>query len=446
MKDDTLKKTFKLAWPTVFESVFTVLAQMIDTYMLSALGTSAVAAVGLTSQPMYFLMAPIFALNSTVGALIARRRGENNKTEAHGIARFAILIAAVYSLLVGAGCVLFGKQIILLCGGNAETKDAAAIYFSVVLGGLVFNSLTMMLNAIQRGCENTRIAMISNATGTAVNVILNYCLIYGHFGMPRLGVAGAAIATVTGYAVSFGIALCSLISKKNYITLGKLLFARGRRISKDAAAATMNMGFNTMSEDILKRFAFLYIGVLAAKTGTDAFAAHQVGMSLLNLAFAFGLGMQTAAVTLAGNAMGSKDIPLARRYTIRCQIVGLALGITVSGLILLFGDNFFGFYFTEASVLTIGAKICRIIAVIVPIQIVQIIFSGTLRGCGDIRYTLISSTAVFGVFNIAIDSLFVLVFHIGIYGIWTGTLLAQSLLAASHLIRYCSGRWETKKI
>ncbi len=426
------------------ESVFNVLAQMIDTYMLSGLGTSAVAAVGLTAQPMYFLMAPIFALNSTVGALIARRRGENNESEACGVGRFSILIASVYSLLVGAVCVLFGRQIILLCGGNADTRDAAAVYFSIVLGGLIFNSLTMVLNAIQRGCENTRIAMISNSTGTAVNVILNYCLIYGHFGMPKLGVTGAAIATVTGYAVSFSIALCSLISKKNYITLGKL-FAHSR-ITKDAASATMNMGLNTMSEDILKRFAFLYIGILAAKTGTDAFAAHQVGMSLMNLAFAFGLGMQTAAVTLSGTAMGSKDIPLARRYTKRCQLVGLMLGIFVSGMILLFGKDFFGFYFSDESVLTIGAKICRIIAVIVPIQIVQIIFSGTLRGCGDIRYTLISSTAVFGIFNIAIDSLFVLVFHIGIYGIWTGTLLAQTLLATSHLIRYCSGRWETKKI
>ena len=448
---DLLKKTVLLAWPAVFESVLLVISTMIDNKMVSGLGKQVVAGIGLTGQPRYFMLAPIYALAAAVSALIARRRGEDNKKEAYSIAKFILLIAAAYSIIIGVICVVFADSIINLCGANEETFDSAKSYFVIVMGGIIFNALIFVINGIQRACEKTKISLITSSVSVVVNIFFNYCLIEGHLGFPKMGAAGDALATVIGTIVAFIIALISLLPEKNYISI-KTMIKEKYRITKEGMKAATKFSTNTMSEDILKRLAFLIVGILAAKaasdpeTCTNQFAAHQIGMSLLNLAFAFGTGMQVASVTLSGNAIGQKNIKLAKKYTLMCQGFGLLLGIVASGFVFFAARWFFGLYFTDEVVIAIGVNISRFICIIIPIQLVQIVFSGTLRACGDIKYTLISSTVVFGFINVILDFILVKAVGMEIYGIWTGMLTCQTTLAICHFIRYKSGKWENKKI
>ena len=217
-------------------------------------------------------------------------------------------------------------------------------------------------------------------------------------------------------------------------------------IDKATVKSVTLLSANFMSEDVIKRLSFLLIGIIAAKTGTKAFAAHQVGMSLLNLAFAFGMGMQTASVTLTGNALGKKNIQLARKYTRNCLTSGLALGCILSVFILIFGTKFFGIYFSDTSIIEIGHIINFYIAAIVPIQICQVIYSGSLRASGDVKYTLIASTLTIAFGNLLVDFVLVILFKLGIQGVWVGTLFAQTALLVAHFFRYRGHRWENKKI
>ena len=247
------------------------------------------------------------------------------------------------------------------------------------------------------------------------------------------------------------IAIISLVPEKNYISL-KTMIKEKYRITKEGITSAVKFSTNIMSEDILKRLAFLIVGILAAKAASDPesctnqFAAHQIGMSLLNLAFGFGTGMQVASVTLSAKAIGQKDIKLAKKYTLMCQGVGLLLGVIASVSVFFLARWFFGLYFTNEAVIQIGVNISRFICIIIPIQLVQIVFSGTLRACGDIKYTLISSTVVFGFVNVILDFILVKAVGMEIYGIWTGMLASQATLAICHFIRYKSGKWEDKKI
>jgi putative MATE family efflux protein len=440
-----LKETIQMAWPTVFENVAAVIVLMIDTFMVASLGRAAVAATGLTAQPKFFLMAPVFALNAATGAIIARKRGEGDRDKANTAAKIILSLALGYSLVIGLLCIAFGSQIVELCGGNSDTSTMATLYFKVNMGFLAFTSLTMMCSAIQRSMGNTKIAMYAHVASMVINVVFNYLLIYGHFGFPKLGVLGAALATVLGTIVSFGIVFYSLKKQSLFINLGGLLKSKIRE-GHDILKSVLHLSTNFMSEDFIKRFSFLLIGIMAAKTGTEPFAAHQVGMSLLNLAFALGLGMQVTSVTLAGNAIGQKNIPLARTYTKNCLLSGLCLGLVAGLLIYFWGENFFAIYFTDVRFLSIGKGICQIVAFILPIQICQVVYSGSLRASGDIRYTLIASTITLGVLNVAIDFVLTIVFDFGIQGIWIGTLAAQTTLAVMHLFRFSSNKWEKKKI
>ena len=448
---ELMKKTIKLAWPAVFESVLLVIGTMIDNKMVSGLGKAVVAGIGLTGQPKFFLLAPIYALSAAASALVARKRGEEDTEGAYSIAKFILLVAGIYSIIIGTICVVFGKQIVMLCGANENTYDSAHAYFIVVMGGIIFYSLILVINGIFRASGKTKLSLITSCVSVGVDIFFNYCLIEGHLGFPRLEATGDALATVFGTICAFIIAVIAMIPEKNYISI-KTMIKKKYRITKEGIKSSVKFSTNTMSEDILKRLSFLIIGILAAKaasdpeTCTNQYAAHQIGMSLLNLAFGFGSGMMAASITLSGTAIGQKNIKLARKYTLMCQIVGLLLGIIASVIVFFIARWFFGLYFTDQVVVEIGVKISRFICIIIPIQLVQIVFSGTLRACGDIKYTLISSTAVFGFLNVILDFILVKAVGMEIYGIWTGMLASQTTLALCHFIRYRSGKWENKKI
>lgn len=437
---------FTVAPVIMYDSnVLAVITVMVDTFMVASLGHAAVAATGLTAQPKFFLMAPLFALNAACGAIVARKRGEGDRPGSNAVSKLILLMASVYSLAIGIACVVFAKPIVMLCGGNSETSDLASVYFAISMGGLVFTALTMICSAMQRAMKNTRISMYAHISSMVVNVFLNYCLIYGHFGFPKLGVTGAAIATVVGTVLSFVIIALSLMKGTLFINIPFIIRSK-HRIAREYVKSVVRLSAIFLSEDFIKRFSFLLIGIIAARTGTEPFAAHQVGMSLLNLAFAFGMGMQTASVVLAGNALGKKDISLARKYTSNCIKSGIVLGIVVGGLVLAFGTEFFGIYFTNPSFISIGTIICTYISIIIPIQVCQVILSGSLRASGDIRYTLLASTFTIGLLNLAVSFVLVEILGLGIQGFWIATLIGQTLLASMHFARFRSSKWENKKL
>ena len=164
-----------MAWPAVLESVFIQLAGMIDTLMVSALGTYAVSAVGLTVQPKFIALAPFIAITIAVSALVARRRGQDRRDEANRIMVTAIVFSTIACALITVLSIAFMDPVIRWCGSNADTHAPAILYFQIIQGGMIFNVLSIVINAAQRGSGNTRIAMTTNVTSSVVNIILIIC-------------------------------------------------------------------------------------------------------------------------------------------------------------------------------------------------------------------------------------------------------------------------------
>jgi putative MATE family efflux protein len=196
------KKAISVAWPAMAESFFVTLAGMIDTMMVSSLGSYAVAAVGLTNQPKFIALTLFFGINIAVSALVARRKGEQRRENANEILLTALGLTVALCAVITAVFVIFTPQIMEIAGSNADTHEAAVEYFRIIMGGTFFSVLTMVINAAQRGSGNTRLSMTTNLTSSVVNVFFNYLLINGNLGFPAWGIRGAAIATVLGTVVS----------------------------------------------------------------------------------------------------------------------------------------------------------------------------------------------------------------------------------------------------
>jgi len=439
------KETIRMAWPALLESFFVALAGMIDTMMVSTMGTYAVAAVGLTTQPKFITLAIFFSINVSVSALVARRRGQQDQRSANEILLTALILTLLFCAILSVITVIWASPIISLCGSNADTHESAVLYFRVIQAGMIFNVLSLCINAAQRGSGNTKIAMTTNITSSVVNIIFNYLLIGGNFGFPKWGVFGAAFATVLGTVAASIMSVRSLFNPNSYVSIP---FIRREKIRSqgESLLSILKLGSNMLVENIAMRVGFVTTAVMAAKLGTDAFAAHQVGMNFLSLGFSFGDGMQVAAVALIGRSLGENDPDKARVYGRLCQRTGLGISFVLAIILFFFGRNLFSLFFTDLAVLDMGVLISKYIIVIILFQISQIIFGGCLRGAGDMRYCLFASLISVTLIRTAVTWGLTSVFALGLHGIWIGILSDQLSRFIFLSLRFKEGSWAKIRI
>lgn len=420
---DTFQTAVNMAWPAIVESFFIAFAGLVDSLMVSSLGSYAVAAVGLTTQPKLLGLAFFFALNVSISALVARRRGEQRQ----GAANETLVTALVFIILAAAafsvGFVAFASPIIHLCGSTAETHNGAVTYFRIIMGGMIFNCIQMGINSAQRGAGNTKITMRTNVTSNTINIILNYLLINGHFGFPALGIQGAALATVTGTIVGCVMSILSITKQDGFLNLGYIL---KNKIKPTIAAfiSLVRVGYSVFFEQVFMRIGFMMTAIMAAKQGTDAMAAHQVGMNIMSLSFAFGDGLQSAAVALIG--------------------AGIAVCLVA---IYLFGVRWlYSLFFEEQHIIEIGVSIIHVIIFVVIFQICQVIYMGCLRGAGDTLYTAVASMISVTFIRTIVSYLGGYTLGLGIVGIWFGVLADQMSRFIFATIRFKQGKWVKIKI
>ena len=439
------KKAISVAWPAMAESFFVTLAGMIDTMMVSEMGPSAVAAVGLTNQPKFIGLTLFFGINIAVSALIARRKGEQKQESANTVLLTALVLSTILCAVITLLFVVLSPQIMELAGSNADTHGMAVEYFQIIMGGMFFSVLTMVINAAQRGSGNTRLSMTTNLTSSIVNVFFNYLLIGGNLGFPAWGIRGAAIATVLGTVVSAIMAVFSLFRPNSYVRIPDII--RNKiRMTKESLRSIWKLAYNSSLENIAMRIGFLATALLAARLGTDEFAAHNVGMSILGLGFSFADGMQVAAVALAGEALGAGEKQKAREYGNICQRIGFFISIALAILLLVGGRWFYSLYFKEEHILDMGMLINRYTMVIVLLQISQIIYTGCLRAAGDVRYTLVGALISVTVIRTVVTVVLVLVFNLGLHGIWLGVLSDQLSRFTLMRRRFRQGNWVNLRI
>jgi putative MATE family efflux protein len=439
-------RAIHVAWPAILESFFVALVAMVDSYMVSGLGSYAVAAIGLTTQPKFICLALFIAINMAVSALVARRKGQGERDSANRILLTAIICCVVGIIVISSIAVALADPIIHLVGSEPQTHDSAVLYFRIIIGCIIFNVISLVINAAQRGSGNTKIAMRTNVTSNVVNVIFNYLLIHGNLGFPALGVAGAAIATVLGTVVACGMSIASLFRKDSYVSIPYMIQKKlppTVRALKDIASFASTV----FAEQLMLRFGFFMSALLTANLGTEALAAHQVGMNALHLSFSFGDGLQVAAVTLIGQSLGQGNKALAKKYGNICQSIGLAISIGLSIIYLLFGRWFFGIYFpNEPHIVDLGVSIIKYMIIIVLFQVSQVVFGGSLRGAGDVRFTTVTSMISVAIIRPSISYIAAYVLQLGITGIWIGVLADQAVRLVMSGLRFRSGRWMNKEI
>lgn len=438
----------KMAWPAIAESVLVGLVSFVDTMMVSVLGTSAVAAVGLTGQPKYMIFAVFFALNISVTAIISRRKGQEdregaNKTLAQALS-LCILLAIV---LCGLG-IIIAEPFLRLAGANADTLADATIYFRIVIVGLMFTAISGTINSAQRAIGNTKIAMTTNLTANLINICFNYVLIGGNLGFPKLGVTGAAIATMLGSIIACIMSILSVCRKNSYLQLHiKECF----QWKKEIISPIIKVGTGAGVEQIFIRIGFFLYAATVANLGTVEFATHQICMNILSLSFTFGEGLGVAASSLVGQNLGKKRSDLSYLYGKAGQRVGFFVSMALV-VLFIFGGKMLMLLFTGPEeegfdiIIKNGVIIMVIIAACSPPQIAQVIFSGCLRGAGDTKFVALVSLISIGIIRPLLTYLFCYPIGFGLIGAWISLFVDQVIRFAFSAARFTKGKWSEIKV
>ena len=440
-----IRTTIDMAWPAILESFFVAFAGLVDSFMVSSLGSYAVAAIGLTTQPKFMGLSLFFALNVSISALVARRRGEKRQDDANRILYTALIFIVIAAILLSILLVALADPIIRFCGSSPETHDGAVAYFRIIMGGMIFNCIQMGINSAQRGSGNTKITMRTNVTSNTINIIANYLLINGNFGFPALGIRGAALATVLGTVVACFMSIYSILDKKCFVSIPYIIEHKIKP-SLSTFVSIVKIGYSVFFEQILMRFGFMLTAIMAANQGNDAMAAHQVGMNIMGLSFSFGDGLQSTAVALIGRSLGEKKQELAKEYARTCRMIGAVIAVCLTAVYFFGARTLFGLFFEEEHIVEIGVSIMHVIIFVVIFQIIQVIYMGCLRGAGDTLYTAMASTISVTLIRTSISYLFGYMLGGGITGIWMGVLGDQISRFLFASIRFKAGKWTQIKI
>ena len=435
---EAYSRALETAGASTAEAFLIALISMMDTVMVGVLGPHAIAAVGLVTQPRFIVLTPIIALNIAVTSVCARRRGQNDEEGAARCLKQSIILSIGISTLLSVVALLFSRDILLMAGAQPDTIEMANQYFLIILLGTPAYSLSITICAAQRGIGQTRVSMRVNIVANLINICLNYLLIGGNWGFPRLGVRGAAIATVVGWGCSLVLAVLSLSHKDRFL----FIFSRGGwRFDRETFSSLYRVTSGSFVEQICMRIGFVMTSVLVANLGTIMFAANQILLNILSLSFSCGEGLSIAAASLVGRSLGEKRPDLSIMYGKVCQRMAIILSVLIFLIFAFFGTSMVAIFTDEQAILDISRIIMILMGFIVFGQTSQLIFMGALRGAGDTRYTAIVSMLSIMLLRPTLTYLFAFPLAWGLVGAWFALIADQYLRLALTHVRFSSGKW-----
>ncbi|MGE5605270.1 MAG: MATE family efflux transporter [Bacteroidota bacterium] len=437
------REMIRITWPAFIELVMSTLFGMVDMVMVGRLGPAAIAAVGLTNQPFMLLLAVFAAVNIGGTALVAWSIGANNLNKAKAVTRQIIIINLILGLIISILGVAAADSIARFMGARPDTLKMARDYFQIVVSGLIFQALMMGITACLRGAGQTRIPMAYNVGSNLLNVFGNYVLIYGKWGFPRWGVAGAAVSTTIARLIACLAALYFVyLSRRSEL---KISIKDDYRFDWEIIKKIFAIGLPSAMEQFVMQSGLMLFAKIVSGLGTAGFAAHQIGLNLSGLSFSPSQAFGVAATTLVGQSLGAGDTVKAERYARLVRKAAMVTACTMGSVFILFSHPLARLYTSDLVVAGMASAVLKILALAQPGQSTQLTLAGALRGAGDTMYPLYASIIGIWVFRVGATYLFVNVFGWGLIGAWIALVTDQYIRSVVIYLRFRSGKWKDIK-
>jgi len=418
-----------LAMPIVIVQVGLMTMGVADAIMVGRFSAAGLAATAIGN--FYFFVVAVFGIGVllVLDPLIAQAVGAKDETAIALAMQRGLLLAVVMSVLLGL-LLLPAEYVLRSLRQPEELVPLATQYILICLPSFVPFNMFVVFRQLLQALEMTRAIVATIVLCNVVNVALNWLFIFGNLGMPRLGVAGAALAT----AVSRTLLVLILVAL-SWRTLRRYLRPVRREVFQSAPLMRMlRLGAPIGAQQELEVAYFGGLILLMGLLGTVSVAAHQAAINLASLTFMVPVGVASATAVFVGRSVGARDEPAVRRYAVAGLVCGVGFMCVAAAVFLLLPWQLARLYSTDPDVIALAAALIPIAGLFQVFDGTQVVSAGILRGIGDTRFPM--AAAALGFWLVGLPLSLVLGFNarLGAEGLWWGSLFA--LIAVSALLLY----------
>lgn len=437
-RPETRPSVWQLAFPTILSNLMFAAVAIMQTKFVGSLGPVAVAAVGAGQRVFFAVQALLMAISVGTAALIARSWGANDRHEASHVLVASLVLGAVVSAVITLAGALFSHEIARVFGLDGPSTQSAGenIYWLTMF--IVGFAINILVTGALRAAGDAWTPLVFVAVVNLVNLPLLYVFIFGAVGMPQMGAAGAPFAS--GLTLTIGGVVLLVLWMRQKLTIK---FDLAQWFQVDRYRRLIHIGYPAALEQIvLQGGLFGFLALIGHYYGTEAFAAYNVGVNMLNIAMVVGFGFSIAGSTLVGQHLGAGDVEAARRSGWRATIMAVA-SMSVLALITAWNADAFARFFLGDQEETVRHTIefTYILAAMLPLLGIEFAVGGSLRGAGDTRFPLISTFVGLIAMRCGLAALFTYMRLpvVWVYGAIVGDYVMKSILL---IWRFRSGRWQ----
>jgi len=439
----------RLSVPVILGMLGHTFVGLADNIMVGQLGTAELAAVSLGNSFVFIAMSLGIGFSTAITPLVAEADGAGKKDEGKSALKHGLVLCTILGIAL-FGITLLGKPLMYLMDQPPEVVTLAIPYLDLVAFSLVPLIMFQAFKQFSEGLSQTKYPMYATIIANALNIVLNYLLIFGTFGFPKMGIIGAAIGTLVSRVVML-LFLWYLLNKKKkfhfYVTGFNF-----RKLERRVVDKIISLGFPSALQMFFEVAIFTAAIWLSGVLGKNPQAANQIALNLSSMTFMFGMGLGVAAMIRVGNQKGLKKYTELRRIAQSIFFLTLLLEIGFAALFLLCRHWFPTIYLdvndlsNQADNMEVIALAAQLLLVAAFFQIsdgLQVVILGALRGLQDVKIPTFMTFIAYWLIGFPISYYLGLHTALGSIGIWIGLLAG---LTASAIMLYIRFNYLTKKL
>ncbi len=431
-----------LAIPMVLEMVLESLFGVVDVFWVGRLGADAVATVGITESLLSLVFAVGLGLSLSTTAMVARRIGEKDPAGAAVAGVQAIALGLGVAALMGIPCLFFAPNLLRIMGASPQIVAVGSTYARITLGGGGAILMLFLNNAIFRGAGDAAIAMRLLWVSNIINLILDPCLIFGLGPFPKLGVTGAAAATLTGrsigvlyqfYRLLRGTERIRILRRQihlNFSVLWRLLRVSATGILQFAIAHTSWIG--------LVRIVSIF--------GSAALAGYTIAIRIVIFILLPSWGLSNAAATLVGQNLGAKQPERAATSVWRTGFYNMLFLGAVGLFFVFFAEPVVRLFTHDPAVVPLATSCLRIISYGNIGYAYGMVMLQAFNGAGDTVTPTIVNFFGFWLLEIPLAYFLAIPAHMHANGVYVSIVVAEGFIAGVSILLFRRGRWKKQQI
>lgn len=434
------KATFFLAYPVVLSQLGHIMVGVVDTAMVGQIGTIQQAAVAL-SNSLYTLVL-VFGLGVSYGItpLVAAADSSGNIKENADLLKHGIIINTILGILLFLLLFLL-SPILNLFQQKQEVVDMAIPFLNVMMLGMIPLCIFSGFKQFTEGLSYTRVAMLITIGANLMNIILNYTMIFGHCGFPKMGLMGSCWASFIS-RVTMALAMFAYVYYNKHFKKYWIGFSF-KNVSKELTKKILSIGVPSGLQWVFEVGAFAFAVIMIGWISPKAQAAHQVALSLAATTYMMASGLSAAASVRVGNQCGLKNREGVRVAGFSSFIMVLIFMGIMATCFIVFRNFLPTLFSNESEVIGISSSLLVIAAFFQLSDGVQVVGLGALRGIKDVKIPTIITLVAYWMIGLPSSYIFAFKLGLGVQGIWYGLSIGLTVTAILLFLRF---NYVSKKI